>query len=492
MKKILLLCSMALTFLWSEQLPNILLIVSEDNGPELGCYGDPYAKTPTLDKLAEEGVRFANAFTPFSVCSPSRASFLTGRHPVVNGHLGLATHKFALFQEFPTIFSLLKKAGYRTGLIGKLHVNPEEAFTRHIDFRAISGANFSRKQMSAYAKKAGDFFEGNKKPFFLSINYPEAHFPLIKQAGGYPIDKNILRGGEVKPLPWVGCDSKRLREATANYYNCMNRLDSLVSDLLEELDQSGKTGNTLIFYVGDHGAQFSRGKTSVYDAGNRIPFIVNWPKKIQPGFVRKELVCVTDILPTCLRVAKVKIPQGVTGRALHPLLFDKDHANWRKSIALITTGAAPAIACLQFAWRTERYKLIVTPQGQSINLSADAYLKEYNSFYVAGCTQEEIDASPPHIRKAYATYLHPPKYELYDLVNDPEEWDNLAENPKYARTLGEMLDAFQTWQRKIGDPFANSDHVSFWLDEQQNNLGGNYRANKKFRWGYLDRFGKNE
>ena len=108
MKKIFLLCSMALTFLWSEQLPNILLIVSEDNGPELGCYGDPYAKTPTLDKLAQEGVRFANAFTPFSVCSPSRASFLTGRHPVVNGHLGLATHKFALFQEFPTIFSLLK------------------------------------------------------------------------------------------------------------------------------------------------------------------------------------------------------------------------------------------------------------------------------------------------------------------------------------------------------------------------------------------------
>ena len=83
----------------AEVRPNILLIVSEDNGPELGCYGDPYAITPVLDRLAKEGVRFNRAFTPFSVCSPSRASFLTGLHPVVNGHLGLATHKFTLFKE---------------------------------------------------------------------------------------------------------------------------------------------------------------------------------------------------------------------------------------------------------------------------------------------------------------------------------------------------------------------------------------------------------
>ena len=138
--------------------PNILLIVSEDNGPELGCYGDPYARTPVLDGLAKSGVRFNKAFTPYSVCSPSRASFLTGLHPVVNGHLGLATHKFAFLEKWPNIFSLLRKAGYFTGLIGKLHVNPEEHFTKHLDFRAISSANFDRKSISAYTEKAGMFF----------------------------------------------------------------------------------------------------------------------------------------------------------------------------------------------------------------------------------------------------------------------------------------------------------------------------------------------
>lgn len=99
--------------------PNVLLIVSEDNGPELGCYGDPYAKTPNLDRLAAGGVRFENAFVPYSVCSPSRACYLTGLHPHQNGQIGLATHKYSMYRAFPNIASLLKAQGYRTGLIGK-------------------------------------------------------------------------------------------------------------------------------------------------------------------------------------------------------------------------------------------------------------------------------------------------------------------------------------------------------------------------------------
>jgi len=468
--------------------PNILLIVSEDNGPELGCYGDPYVKTPVLDRLAKEGVRFDKAFTPYSVCSPSRACFLTGRHPVVNGHLGLATHKFAMFEEWPNVFGLLKGAGYRTGLIGKLHVNPEKVFTKHIDFRAISGANFSRKAMGAYAAKAGEFFGQGAEPFFLSINYPDAHFPLIPQAGGYPKEKNLQTGKEVKPLPWVGCDSKRLREATANYYNCMKRLDMLVADLLAKLEASGKADNTLILYIGDHGAQFSRGKTSVYDAGARIPFIVHWPRHVKAGLVRDELVSVSDILPTFLAAAGVKEPEGLSGRALQPLLVGKDVEDWRESLQFITTGAAPRIACLQFAFRTERHKLIVTPEEQGENLSAVAYLNQFNTHFIAGCQQEEIDVAPAKVRKAYAAYRNPPKYQLYDLQRDPEEWVNVAETPEYKAVLDEMLTAYRAWQKEVGDPFAEPAHVRFWIEEQARGREMNYRGKKGFRWGYLDRF----
>ncbi len=132
---ILLSITAAILTLSAQGKPNILLIVSEDNGPELGCYGDPYVKTPILDKMAEKGVRFHNAFVPYSVCSPSRACFLSGLGPQENGHLGLATHKFAYYKEIPHAFSLLKKGGYRTGLIGKTHVNPEEAVESFVDFR---------------------------------------------------------------------------------------------------------------------------------------------------------------------------------------------------------------------------------------------------------------------------------------------------------------------------------------------------------------------
>lgn len=471
--------------------PNILFIVSEDNGPELGCYGDPYAKTPVLDRLAEEGVRFEHAFTPYSVCSPARACFLTGRHSVVNGQLGLATHKFEMYRKWPNAFSLLKRAGYRTALIGKLHVNPESAFTPHIDFRAIPGANFGRKKMGAYAEKAGEFFrEAGDKPFFLSINYPDAHFPLIPQAGGYPKDVDLLTGKDVKPLPWVGCDSKRLRDATANYYNCMSRLDSLVGDLLAQLDKAGKADNTLILYIGDHGAQFSRGKTSVYDAGARIPMIVHWPEGTKAGQVREELVSVTDILPTFLAAAGVAEPEGLSGRPLQPLLKGGKVKEWRKSLSFITTGSAPRIGCLQFAFRTGRHKLIVTPPGQKENRSARAYLEQFNAHFIAGCTQEEIDAAPAKVKDAYARYLNPPEFELYDLREDPEEWVNLAGDPKHRETLESMLKGYRAWQKEIGDPFADSANVRFWLEEDEKGRNTNYRGKKGFRWGYVERFGR--
>jgi N-sulfoglucosamine sulfohydrolase len=162
--------------------PNVLLIVSEDNGPELGCYGDPYARTPNLDRLAEQGVRFENCFVPYSVCSPSRACFLTGLYPHQNGQIGLATHKFAMYSRAtPNFASLLRQQGYLTGLIGKLHVNPESAFS--LDFRAIPSANFDREHsVDEYAAQAARFFDQvQDTPWFLSVNYPDAHLPFIRQ-----------------------------------------------------------------------------------------------------------------------------------------------------------------------------------------------------------------------------------------------------------------------------------------------------------------------
>lgn len=468
--------------------PNILLIVSEDNGPELGCYGDPYVQTPVLDKMAKQGVMFENAFVPYSVCSPSRACFLSGLGPQENGHLGLATHKFAYYEDLPHAFSLMKKGGYRTGLIGKLHVNPESYFEPYIDFRAIRSANFGRKKMGAYTTQAAKFFNSGDKPFFLSINYPDAHFPLIPVAGGLPKKQNLLTGKDVKPLPWVGADSPRLRDATANYYNCMSRLDSMIGELLLELKKSGKADNTMIIYIGDHGAQFSRGKTSVYEAGLRIPFIVYWPKHLQKGQVRAELVSSLDILPTMLEAAGIDAPNNLSGLPLQPILAGKKDVEWRKYITGIATGSAPSLDFVQFSLRDERYKLIITPEGQGTNRCADGYRKHLNAHFIAGCTQAEIDAAPAPIRKAYATYMTPPKYELYDLGKDPNEFNNLAANPEYASTLKQLQTAYSDWQKEVKDPFLEPQNIKLWIDEQNKGRKTNYRGNKEFEWEYLKSF----
>ncbi|MCP4787545.1 MAG: sulfatase-like hydrolase/transferase [Fuerstiella sp.] len=237
----------------ASERPNVLLIVSEDNGPELGCYGDSYARTPNLDRLASEGVRFENAFVPYSVCSPSRAVFLTGLYPHQNEQIGLATHKFAMYEDdTPNVVTWLKAAGYRTGLIGKLHVNPENAFP--FDYRAISNSNFQRKQsIDDYADSAAKFFaDSGKKPFFLSVNFPDAHLPFLRRVNGRP--SNPLGADDVRPMPWVGVDSSRLREQVANYYNCLERLDTGVGLLLKALADGGHSDDTMVIYFGDHGA----------------------------------------------------------------------------------------------------------------------------------------------------------------------------------------------------------------------------------------------
>ena len=468
--------------------PNVLLIVSEDNGPELGCYGDPYARTPRLDRLADEGVRFENAFVPYSVCSPSRAAFLTGLYPQQNGQIGLATHKFAMYVErTPNMASLLKAAGYRTGMIGKLHVNPESAFP--FDFRAIPGSNFQRKQsVDEYAAEGARFFaEAGDRPFFLSVNFPDAHLPFLQTANGRPTKP--LQADDVAPMAWVGVDSLRLREQVANYYNCLSRLDSGVELLLSELNRSGRADETLVIYIGDHGAQFPRGKGTVYEGGLRVPLIVRWPGHAEPGTVRHELVSTVDLLPTVLQAAGIAPPGDLPGRALQPLLGKSDDVAWREYAFAITTGSFPRACYVQHSVRDARFKLISSPRPGEENLDARTYLDpSHPHFVVSGAKPDEQQAALPHVRAAHARWSHPPRYELYDLQSDPYEWNDLADDPEHAATRDRLIGALEDWQRRIRDPFLDPANVEAYVTEQLANWDLGYRKQADFRWSYLETF----
>lgn len=503
--------------------PNILFIVSEDNGPELGCYGDINASgnniTPTIDQMARDGVLFTRAFVPFSVCSPSRACFYTGTHVAQNGHEGLQTHKFAMYEAYPTFYKLLREAGYRTGLIGKLHINPGGAVSNYIDYRSITGSNFNQsgRNMTNYANKANDFFTGNytgadtSKPFILTINYPDAHLALHNLAPTSDVNdpdtlpKNPINWEAVQTFPWLGVTSQRLREDTAAYYNCLRRLDDGIKMLLERLDDAGYTDNTLIIYIGDHGAQFSRGKTSVYEAGLQVPFIVKWPGHTtdRPGTDLAgefnhdhRLVSTTDIMPTMLRAAGLDVPAQCSGYDLQPVLQGEE-VPWRKYIFGHTSGSSPAIHYIQLSVRDERFKLIYNPLKESSmpeslqnleNRSAAKYL--VNGAGWLGPLQSELDdaSTPVNVRDAYARYLNPPQYELYDLDADPYEWDNLADDPSYTAQKEELIAALDAWQSDpvIADPWAdlgNVENFGLMMEAARNT---NYRSDGSFVWDYLD------
>ena len=457
--------------------PNILLIVSEDNGPELGCYGDPYAQTPNLDQLAAEGVRFDRAFVAQAGCSQSRAAFLTGLYPHQNGQIGLATWNLRMYRrETPNIPRSLKTAGYRTGIIGKLHINPKEAFP--FDMHEIKTANFAREKLGDYAEYADAFINASDHPFFLSVNYPDAHGPWLRQVDGLP--KDPLGPNDVRMLAYLGIDPPEMREGIANHYNCMSRLDSLVGDLLAVLDRSGKADNTIVVYFGDHGADFLRGKRTSYEGGVRVPFIVRWPAQAKPGQVRKELVSTVDLMPTFLAVADAEAVGGLPGRSLMPLLRD-EWTDWREH--LYTEFHMHAAAPNYYPQRTvrnDRYKLIENLLPDQVNPGYAFTNARFEGVLPA------IEAAPDVVREAYHRMHRPPRFELYDLQTDPYEFRNLANSDRHATVLEDLKDRLANWRKQTGDPLLDPKNLNRLTTEVRS--VESKKAAKKHIWAYPNYF----
>jgi len=468
--------------------PNILLIVSEDNGPELGCYGDKNAKTPILDGLAAEGIRFDRGYVPQAGCSQSRASLLTGLYPHQHGQIGLATWGFRLYRDsIPNLPQLLKKAGYRTGIIGKLHINPEEAFP--FDFHKIETANFARQNLDDYRRHAAAFIRASSEPFFLSVNYPDAHDVWLRQAGGLP--EKPQTGNDIIAMPYMGLDPAGMREMVADYYNCLSRLDTLVGQLLDELHRSGKAHNTIVIYLGDHGADMLRGKRTSFEGGLRIPLLMRWPGKISPQ-IRSELVSTIDLMPTLLTAADCPVPDGLPGRALQPL-FSPGAVDWRSHLfAEYHTHATVNNFFPQRSVCNQRFKLIENLLPNEVHPDYDNTLsklaKEAKRRGIAGGLDlpSLVQQAPEPIQSAYTRSRQPPQFELYDLQQDPYEFRNLAEDPQYKTVLAELKLTLNQWRRETNDPLLDPQNLAR-LTTEVRSIKKKAIA-KDYAWGYPDYF----
>lgn len=469
-----------------EYRPNILLIVSEDNGPDFGCYGVSEVTTPNIDSLAAAGVLFKEAFVTYSVCSPSRSTIFTGLYPHQNGQIGLATHKYRMYDSIKTLPQYLKEAGYRTGCIGKIHVNPEYAIP--FDFHPIRGGNFAKLNLPAYAEYADTFMRMSQEPFFLMVNYPDAHLPMQRQVEGMParpIDPKDI----VQSLPFVGAESPAIRENTANYYNYINRLDEAVEMLISRLRLTGKLENTMIIYLSDHGPQFSRGKGTNYEAGLKVPLIISWPGRMKSPQTRDEMVSTIDLFPTMLESAGIGIPVGLPGFSLLKLIEGEEVTQWREYIFAGGVGSFAPAYFPRRSVRDNRYKLITNLARDRDNPICIFY-EQGEGHFSAGTKEHEIKHSPEIIKKAYETWLTGPLYELYDLIDDPYEFDNLAYNAEFKDVFERLKKELFLWQEETNDPFADPIRYIKYQNEvdsvMKNNPG--YRRDPEFEWKYPEYF----
>ncbi len=299
---------------------NVVLLIADDLGLELGCYGDRAAKTPHLDRLAKSGVRFRNGFATVSSCSPSRASLYTGLYTHTSGQYGLAhaEHNFHTRSGVKSLPGYLRPAGYRTGIIGKTHIVPRSVYDFDEEIRA-SGRNGAEM-----AKLARKFIEGcGQKEFCLVMGYTDphragrgAHFANRDYPG---LESNKFDPKALSVPPFLP-DRPDVRADLAEYYQSVNRLDQGVGHLLEVLRATGREGDTLVIFLSDNGIPFPGAKTTVYDSGLHLPLIVRQPGQKKTGLVNEALVSWVDVLPTILDWAALKPPARLPGRSLLPIL----------------------------------------------------------------------------------------------------------------------------------------------------------------------------
>lgn len=447
MKRTLLFClslifALATTAMAQSARPNIVWIVLDDASPNMGAYGDAQARTPNMDRLAREGVRFTNAFTHAPVCAPSRSGLITGMYPTTTG----ALHMRSQLINPPEVFTVaLRRAGYQVVWPGKTDFNfavPPDTVnvTQGLTNNAPPEAFDSRKDWTEQAPA--------ERPFFAYINLGMTHEGQVRLRG----DAFSKVTARLKPedrhdpaqisVPPYYPDAPEVRRDMANYYDLMTAADYRIGDILKRLDEQRLADNTVVFLFSDHGRGMPRAKRWLYDSGMRVPLVVRWPGKLKAGTVNDSLVSFVDFAPTMLALAGAPIPARFQGQ-----VFLGEKAQTRQYVYAARDRMDETFDRIR-AVRDKRFKYIRNyhpelPYTQIIgynelNPTMQAWRKLNDAGKLAGAPKLFFAATKP-------------KEELYDTQLDPDELNNLASNPKYTGTLTKMRKELDKWISETKD-----------------------------------------
>jgi arylsulfatase len=409
--------------------PNFVLIIGDDISiDDFGCYGHPHIRTPNVDKLAANGLRFSNAYLTSPQCSPTRCSLITSRYP---HNTGAPELHMRLPKGQPLFPLLLKQAGYYTVASGKWHLGsyPKQAFST----RTSGGRPGAEEDWVKLLQE-----RPKDKPFFMWFAAIDAHRPWQPDKDAKP-----HKPSDAVVPPYMA-DLPQTRKDLALYYDEVQRLDRYVGLVVEELKRQNVLDNTLIFFMADNGRPFPRCKVWLYDAGIKTPLVAHWPKGIaNPSSVTDSLVSAIDIAPTILELAKVTPPSSMQGVGFAKLF--KDPKKQIRNYAFAEHNWHDQAAHERMVrWKNYVYIRNAHPKLDNFvaahrnNLSyKDMFsLKEQGKL-----TEDQADI-----------FLCPrPAEALFDVTKDYHQLNNLVGNPKHTKTLAHLRQIMDQWQIQTGD-----------------------------------------
>lgn len=426
---------------------NVLLLISDDQGLDLGCYGVP-VHTPRIDALARQGTRFTHGYAAVSSCSPSRAVINTGLYTHQNGMYGLQhdVHHQSLLPGIETLPSLLRRAGYATALVGKKHVGPDSAFPYEVE---LVPERSGIRDVRELAIAASSFIRStDDRPFFVTVAYSDPHRAAIDYGNdrAWPGVKPAIYDPRKVAIPGHLPDLPAVRQDLAEYYESLSRLDAGVGMILDDLAATGRADDTLVIFLSDNGRPFPGAKTNLYDPGLHLPLIVRAPGSA--AAVNDAMVSWTDVAPTVLEWTGVAPPSAyrLSGTSLLPILG--------KTADPMRTAV---FASHDFHEINQYYPMRgIRTRTHSYILNLAWQLPYPIAGDVAGSPSWKAIAADPTIRlgrRSQAAYLQRPAEELYDLTRDPDEVTNLAADPAYAGIKAELAERLRSVRAATKDPW---------------------------------------
>lgn len=420
--------------------PNIVFILADDmNRDSWGAYGNPDCKTPNIDRLASQGMRFDHSYCSVAMCAPFRQELYSGRSPWRTGTL--ANHSKSK-PETKSISHYLKPIGYRVALVGKSHIGSKESYP----FEYLPGnKNKSTDPNPSALKDARRFIDASTeagKPFCLFIASNDSHAPFTTG------DRSAYDALALT-IPPYWLDTPALRKELVKYYAEVTNFDKLVGEMRKELERRGLWENTIFMVCSEQGTQLPFAKWTCYDNGLHTGFIAHWSGVIPPGSVAEELVSIADVTPTLVdAVGSTLAPDDCDGKSFLKTLEGEEQVLHPYVIGAFTNcniiGSQDRIYPIRVI-RNKTFSLIYNPNHENItsNTTLDAALAKLEGKGKASpgdvaSSWVELSENDSTAQSTVRKLHHRPEYELYHLERDPHELKNEISNPEYQSVADEL------------------------------------------------------